>query len=410
MARNRLLLTGGSADYGYVYRYGLAGAFDTALYAQVSTDPFQSADCYSTLLPDGTLITGRFPLASDSKGNRYVCDGNANYNNPTTIHKLAADGQELRSWDVIGQILTMFVGPDDNLYLDRFGLIEGTLEIRDSLYVYDPNGKLLRQQPLQGMLLGVDDKGRFYTRTTAPVSQFSNAGLLLIPDLLSGLSPFVSYPEVVASSADGRLAIAFEAGNVELFSLDVDIMFPDILPDQWAHDQIDACAVAGIVQGYPDGTYQPDVVVNRDSMAVFVSRALAGGDSHVPTAPAAAHFPDVAPDYWAFKYVEYAYANNIVQGYENGNYQPGDAVDRGQMAVFIARAVVTPTGDAGLASYTPPTTPTFPDVAAEAWNYKHVEYLKSRSVVSGYEDGKYHPEIACTRDQMAIFIARAFAL
>jgi len=31
-------------------------------------------------------------------------------------------------------------------------------------------------------------------------------------------------------------------------------------------------------------------------------------------------------------------------------------------------------------------------------------------VVNGYDDGNYHPEIAVTRDQMAVYVARAFEL
>ncbi len=50
-------------------------------------------------------------------------------------------------------------------------------------------------------------------------------------------------------------------------------------------------------------------------MAVYIARALCGGDSLVPTAPTTAHFPDVPTDFWAFKYVEYAYSQNIVTGY-----------------------------------------------------------------------------------------------
>ncbi len=80
------------------------------------------------------------------------------------------------------------------------------------------------------------------------------------------------------------------------------------------------------------------------------------------------------------------------------------------MAVFIARSIVSPTGDAGLDSFTPPVTPSFPDVPTDFWSFKHVEYLKQAKVVGGYADGDYHPEYAVTRDQMAVFISRAFAL
>ncbi len=186
--------------------------------------------------------------------------------------------------------------------------------------------------------------------------------------------------------------------------------FSDVAVDNWAWVNIEACVAAGIVQGFSDGTYQPGTVVTRDQMAVYAARALAKGDTHVPTGPASAHFPDVPTDFWAFKYVQYAYAQNIVAGYADGTYGPTLNVDRGQMAVFVARSIATPTGDAGLATFTPPSTPSFPDVPTDFWSFKHVEYLKQAKIVGGYEDGDYHPEYAVTRDQMAVFVCRAFSL
>jgi len=170
------------------------------------------------------------------------------------------------------------------------------------------------------------------------------------------------------------------------------------------------CYEYGIVGGYPDGYYRPEWPVSRAQMAGFIARALAGGDGNVPPGPETPHFPDVGTDYWAYKYIEYAYANNIVNGYPNGEYWPELAVDRGQMAAFIARAIVTPTGEAGLAGYAPPETPSFPDVPTDFWTYKHIEYIKSQGIVGGYPDGRYHPGELCTRDQMAVFVARAFEL
>jgi hypothetical protein len=78
-------------------------------------------------------------------------------------------------------------------------------------------------------------------------------------------------------------------------------------------------------------------------MAVFISRAVAGGDGNVPDGPAEATFDDVPTDYWAYKYVEYCVAENIVQGYDPVTYGPLVPVTRDQMAVFIARAFGLPT-------------------------------------------------------------------
>ena len=181
--------------------------------------------------------------------------------------------------------------------------------------------------------------------------------------------------------------------------------FSDVKPGFWAWRQIEATAEQSVVGGYTDGTYRPSDSVTRAQMAVFIARALAGGDGNV-TAPAGATvFTDVPDTYWAYKYIEYCNAAGVVQGYTADTYEPEIAVDRGQMAVFIARAL---TG--GDANVTAPAvgTQSFPDVASSFWAYKYIEYIKTQAVTGGYTDGDYHPEYTCTRDQMAVFIARAF--
>jgi len=189
--------------------------------------------------------------------------------------------------------------------------------------------------------------------------------------------------------------------------------FHDVPPDYWAAREIGACVAAGIVAGYPDGTYRPRLAVTRDQMAVYVARALAGGDAHVPTGPGEIPFTDVPADHWAVSYIRYAKENSIVVGYDDGTYRPAQQVDRGQMAVYIARSIVTPTGDAGLVDYLPPDTPTFADVTRDnawSWCYRYVEYIALQDIARGYPGGLYHPESVCSRDQMAVFVARAFAL
>lgn len=51
-----------------------------------------------------------------------------------------------------------------------------------------------------------------------------------------------------------------------------------------------------------------------------------------------AAFPDVPPDHWAYDQVMDVYWRGIVQGYEDGTYQPAWPVTRDQMAVFLSRA------------------------------------------------------------------------
>ena len=223
--------------------------------------------------------------------------------------------------------------------------------------------------------------------------------------------------------------------------------FADVSADFWAYEQIEGCVAADIVRGYTEddpatagneATYGPSLDVTRDQMAVYISRALAGGDSSVPEGPQTASFVDVpntgygqdgTEPYWAYKYIEYAVSSNVVQGYEYEDtenpgetihrYEPTWGVTRDQMAVYIARAMVAPSGEAGLADYTPSAPENIPDVpttgcgddgTAPYWAYKHIEYCVENGVVFGYDDGYYRPEEVVTRDQMAVYVARTFGL
>jgi beta propeller repeat protein len=200
-------------------------------------------------------------------------------------------------------------------------------------------------------------------------------------------------------------------GGVDFEGRDiVTIVPPDIPNDHWAIEAIAECLRGDVVTGYADGLYHPEIVVTRDQMAVFVSRACAGGDSSVPDFTATPTFPDVSDTFWALKYVEFAVDEGVVTGYDDGKYHPEYQVNRGQMAVYIARALVAPSGEAGLADYVPSDPRNFPDVPSDFWSYTQIEYCVENGVVNGYDDGLYHPEIVVTRDQMAVYIALAWEL
>jgi hypothetical protein len=118
-------------------------------------------------------------------------------------------------------------------------------------------------------------------------------------------------------------------------------------------------------------------------------------------------FPDVDAEHWALDYVEYVVEQNVVGGYLDGTYQPTNEVTRDQMAVYMARAMVAPTTSV-LDSYVPADPRNFPDVAIDHWAYTYVEYCVEQGIVGGYLDGTYRPNVVVTRDQMAVYVARAF--
>ena len=243
-------------------------------------------------------------------------------------------------------------------------------------------------------------------------AMYRSSGSLGWVTIYAAATPQVDIGVILAlwGNGDTPLQVAFDSFQVNVGQLPSPWTFLDVPADSWAYNEIAAAAKAAIISGYPDGTYRPAEGVTRDQMAVYISRGLAGGDANVPTGPSAATFSDVSVSHWAFRYVEYAREAGIVTGYSPTVYAPAAPVDRGQMAVFVARSVATPTGEAGVAGYIPPVSPSFPDVPVTLWAYKYVEYIKSKSITGGYPDGAYQPGTIVTRDQMAVYIARAFHL
>jgi len=223
----------------------------------------------------------------------------------------------------------------------------------------------------------------------------------------SGLSIVVNFLDEPQALPDGTIVPA-------MGSAVVGFLFDDVPADLWAFAEILRCVQAGIVGGYPDGLYRPQRVVTRAQMAVFIARGIATptGEEGVQAweAPETPTFPDVADYSWCYKHVELLYDKGIVEGYPDGFYRPATWVSRDQMAVYMARAVADPVGEEGLEGYTPPAKPSFLDADAEHWAYKHIEYCAENSIVAGYADGFYRPSKRVTRDQMAVYIARAFQL
>lgn len=117
-----------------------------------------------------------------------------------------------------------------------------------------------------------------------------------------------------------------------------------------------------------------------------------------------ASFSDVSTGHSAWQEVEAIKEFGVTTGCGGGNYCPSDVVNRGAMAVFVARSYA---GDPNLGSYAPPATATFSDVPTDHPYFKFIEYCHSRGIVNGYGDDTYRPTVSVTRWMLAIYIARA---
>ena len=121
--------------------------------------------------------------------------------------------------------------------------------------------------------------------------------------------------------------------------------FNDVASADWFYSYVETLYNNGVVGGINGGaldsnglaTYNPSGTLNRAEGSKILVDAFDLETSYSGTPP---NFPDVASSAWFYDYAETAFAHGIVNGYSNGNFGPGDAITREQIAVIAQSGVV----------------------------------------------------------------------
>ncbi len=217
-----------------------------------------------------------------------------------------------------------------------------------------------------------------------------------------------SAPLVVESNATG----APRTGSVTIARQGIHIMQPAAIPTQafddvpLSHPFADHIFLmkqnnASDFCNQNPATYCPENITTRAQMAVFIVRALQGGDHF--TFPSAPYFVDVPPEHPQFAHIQKLREIGVTNGCSATEFCPGQDVTRGQMAAFIIRAKLRIR--AGQA-FTHPLTPFFTDVGSSDIFFGHVQKLKELGITSGCTVTEYCPLSLTTRGQMAVFVVR----
>lgn len=109
--------------------------------------------------------------------------------------------------------------------------------------------------------------------------------------------------------------------------------FHDIKENSDYYKSIAALVKAGIIQGYPDGTFKPEQPLTRAQMAKILVVAYQLSEEELEVN----HFQDIATTMWYAPYVTSLIKNKITIGTTPTTYSPNDPVKRGQMALFLHR-------------------------------------------------------------------------
>jgi len=109
--------------------------------------------------------------------------------------------------------------------------------------------------------------------------------------------------------------------------------FPNIVPLHPHILAINYVKKAGIVKGYPDGEFRPNQNVNRAELLKILIEAV---PRDYPQCFQAYHYSDAESGAWYERYLQTASCSNIVQGYPDGTFKPGNPVSLAEAAKMIS--------------------------------------------------------------------------
>ena len=150
----------------------------------------------------------------------------------------------------------------------------------------------------------------------------------------------------------------------------------------------------GYINGYPDGSVKPDGEITREEITSILYR-IVNHDYEKPFVAAGDKFPDVSESRWSAHDIEYMSDKNIVYGYPDGEFKPGNNLTRAEFAALIRRFAKLDATE---------TENPFPDLDKSHWAYEDILALNASGLMQGYEDGTYRPENRITRAEVMTVI------
>ena len=172
--------------------------------------------------------------------------------------------------------------------------------------------------------------------------------------------------------------------------------YSDVNAGDWFNNAISTLANAGVLSGYPDGTFRPNAPITR---AEFTKIAASFFEklSFTINNP----FNDVKDDDWFYKFVMAAYEGGLINGYPEGDFRPNANISRAESVTIVNRTLErAPSADHFLKDML-----VWPDNDKSAWYYEAIQEATNSHEyeMKGSGDKKYEnwTKILKTRDWAA---------
>ena len=174
--------------------------------------------------------------------------------------------------------------------------------------------------------------------------------------------------------------------------------YTDVQADDWFYDAVAFASKSGLMTGTSATTFEPNTSFSR-AMLVSVLHRLEGSPAMEGSV-----FSDVNDGDWYAEAVNWAAANGIVNGMDDGSFQPNAAITREQMAAILcnyAQYKGIPTESSGdLSGYSDADQ-------VSAWAESAVIWAVDMGLIHGMSTDTLVPQGLTTRAQAATVLMNA---
>ena len=169
----------------------------------------------------------------------------------------------------------------------------------------------------------------------------------------------------------------------------VEAAFTDVPSSHPNYESINYVQAKGIVEGYSDGSFKPDITINRAELTKIIMATEHEADTISNCNVYTTNLSDVPAEAWFSSFVCTAKANNIINGYADGTFKPGQSV------TFVEAAKIISLGFGQELT-----------ANSELWYQPYVDYLSTQSAIP---DSISDVAKNITRGEMAEIIYRLHA-
>ena len=188
-----------------------------------------------------------------------------------------------------------------------------------------------------------------------------------------------------------RRLLALTTAAVMLFTVPAMAAFRDTA-GHWAENTLTEWQEQGLIDGYSDGSFQPNGTMTRAAFVKLINRGLGLTDE------APISFTDVNEGDWFYAEIAIAVAAGYAQG-SGDIFRPQQVITRAQAAAMIARVTGLSDNETRAEGFT--------DAASiPAWAKGSIGAAAEAGFMSGYADGTFRADGFITRAQAVVTLDR----